>query len=173
MGDHNQLPPVVKNMAFSKFSNLNQSLFTRLISLGVPYVQLDKQGRARAEIASLYSWRYNSLGNLDHVQQSEEFQLANSGFANTFQLINVEAFEGRGESSPTAYFYQNVGEAEFAVALFQYMVLIGHAPERITILTTYNGQKALIQDILAQRCGEGTPLAGIRPASTESRSIGI
>ncbi|CAB9509258.1 Intron-binding protein aquarius [Seminavis robusta] len=168
MGDHKQLPPVVKNTAFSKFSNLDQSLFSRLIRLDVPYVQLDKQGRARAEIASLYSWRYKNLGDLDHVQQSKEFQLVNSGFAHTFQIINVEDFEGKGESSPTAYFYQNVGEAEYAVALFQYMVLIGHSPEKITILTTYNGQKALIQDILAQRCGEGTPLAGIRPGAVST-----
>jgi intron-binding protein aquarius len=163
MGDHNQLPPVVKNMAFSKFSNLDQSLFSRLIRFGVPYVELDKQGRARAEIASLYSWRYKNLGDLDHVQQSRQLQLANSGFVHTFQIIDVEDFEGRGESTPTAYFYQNLGEAEYAVALFQYMVLIGHRPETITILTTYNGQKALIMDILARRCGEGTPLAGIRP----------
>lgn len=168
MGDHNQLPPVVKNMSFSKFSNLDQSLFSRLIRLGVPYVQLDKQGRARAELASLYSWRYKNLGNLDHVQQSEKFQLANSGFAHSFQMINVEEFEGRGESTPTAYFYQNVGEAEYAVALFQYMVLIGHAPETITILTTYNGQKALIMDIISQRCGVGTPLAGVRPGSVST-----
>ena len=103
IGDHNQLPPVVKNMSFSKFSNLDQSMFTRLIRLGVPYIQLDRQGRARADIASLYryecsllcyfeihsfrnriadsvlcfacllpstdicSWRYDDLGNLDHV----------------------------------------------------------------------------------------------------------
>jgi intron-binding protein aquarius len=62
MGDHNQLPPVVKNASFSKFSNLDQSLFSRLIRLGVPYIQLDKQGRARAELARLY--RYVVFGSL-------------------------------------------------------------------------------------------------------------
>ena len=165
MGDHNQLPPVIKNMSFSKFSSLDQSMFTRLIRLGVPYTQLDKQGRARPEIASLYSWRYQNLGNLDHVTSSDKFQLANPGFVNTMQLVNVEDFEGKGETSPTAYFYQNFGEAEYAVALFQYMVLIGHSPRTISILTTYNGQKQLIEDIMSQRCGEGTPLAGIRPRS--------
>ena len=68
LGDHNQLPPVVKNASFSKFSNLDQSLFARLIRLGVPYVQLDKQGRARPEIMKLYryvfwiySWLYYRL----------------------------------------------------------------------------------------------------------------
>ena len=34
IGDHHQLPPVIKNMAFQKFSNMEQSLFTRLVRLG-------------------------------------------------------------------------------------------------------------------------------------------
>jgi intron-binding protein aquarius len=42
-------------------------------------------------------------------------------------------------------------------------VLIGYPPEKISILTTYNGQKDLIGDIVERRCGPGTPLAGIRP----------
>jgi intron-binding protein aquarius len=56
LGDHHQLPPVVKNAAFSRFSNLDQSLFTRLIKLGVPYIQLDKQGRARPDLMQLYRY---------------------------------------------------------------------------------------------------------------------
>ena len=163
LGDHNQLPPVVKNSAFSKFSNLDQSLFTRLIKLGVPYIQLDKQGRARPELMQLYAWRYNNLGNLGHVLSEDRFKLANPGFVHTKQLINVEDFEGSGESTPTPYYYQNLGEAEYVVALFQYMVLIGHSPDSISIITTYNGQKELILDVLSQRCGVGTPLEGIMP----------
>ncbi|EED91792.1 hypothetical protein THAPSDRAFT_262371, partial [Thalassiosira pseudonana CCMP1335] len=168
IGDHNQLPPVVKNVSFSKYSHYDQSLFARLIRLGVPSIELNKQGRARPEIAKLYSWRYDDLGDLEHVSSRKEFQRANAGLAQTFQLINVEDFEGRGESTPTAYFYQNVGEAEYAVALFQYMVLIGYPPEKISILTTYNGQKDLLLDILAQRCGAGTPLAGVTPGAVST-----
>ncbi|KAL3920403.1 MAG: hypothetical protein SGILL_003281 [Bacillariaceae sp.] len=163
LGDHNQLPPVVKNGSFSKYSNLDQSMFTRFIRLGVPFIQLDKQGRARPEILSLYNWRYNNLGSLDHVIKSKDFQLANPGFVRSFQAINVEDFDGKGETTPTPYYYQNVGEAEYVVALFQYMVLIGYSPDKISILTTYNGQKELINDIVSQRCGAGTPLQGIRP----------
>jgi intron-binding protein aquarius len=168
MGDHNQLPPVVKNMSFARYSNLDQSFFSRMIRLGAPYIQLNMQGRARPEIANLYSWRYRNLGNLEHVQTQQRFSVGNAGLAHTFQLINVEDFEGKGETSPTAYFYQNVGEAEYAVAIFQYMVLIGYLPQRISILATYNGQKALISDILSQRCGAGTPLAGIRPKTVST-----
>ena len=45
IGDHHQLPPVVKNMAFQKYSHLDQSLFTRFVRLGTPYTQLNAQAR--------------------------------------------------------------------------------------------------------------------------------
>ena len=51
IGDHHQLPPVVKNLAFQKYSRLDQSLFARFVRLGAPLVQLDRQGRARAAMA--------------------------------------------------------------------------------------------------------------------------
>jgi len=168
IGDHHQLPPVIKNMSFSKFSNLDQSMFSRLIRLGVPYIQLNRQGRARAEIAALYSWRYNDLGNLQSVLDQDAFKRANTGLAHNHQIINVEAFQGKGETAPTAHYYQNLGEAEYAVALFQYMVLIGYPPEKISILTTYNGQKDLLQDVISQRCGEGTPFWKIRPRAVST-----
>ena len=45
IGDHNQLPPVVKNMAIQKYSHFDQSLFTRFVRLGVPSTVLDAQGK--------------------------------------------------------------------------------------------------------------------------------
>lgn len=75
IGDHHQLPPVVKNMAFQKYSHLDQSLFTRFVRLGVPYIELDAQGRARPSLANLYNWRYRNLGNLPAVTNSEEYQV--------------------------------------------------------------------------------------------------
>jgi hypothetical protein len=209
---------VVKHLAFQKHAHLDQSLFTRFVRLGVPPVLLDKQGRARPEIAALYSWRYTSLvattaekevvmvptssapqstqkvkrshtgsvasiasaataestastmalmpppkglGNLPNVTSQPAYLTANAGFVHTFQLVDVPEFQGKGEFCPTPYFYQNLGEAEYVVAVFQYMRLIGYPAEKITILTTYNGQKHLIRDVIAQRCR--SPLFG-RPA---------
>ena len=168
IGDHHQLPPVIQNIAFAKYSSFDQSLLARLIRFGVPYIQLDQQGRCRPEIASLFNWRYKKLGNLDQVVTSSEYLTANAGLQHTVQIINVDDFEGKGETAPTPYFYQNVGEAEYVVAVFQYLVLIGHKPESISILTTYNGQKALIDDILKIRCGNGTPLVGVRPLAVST-----
>jgi hypothetical protein len=59
-----QLPPVIKNTAFQKYSKMDQSLFTRFVRLGVPYIELNAQGRARPQIAALYNWRYRALGNM-------------------------------------------------------------------------------------------------------------
>lgn len=166
IGDHHQLPPVVKHQAFQKFSKLEQSLFTRFVRLGVPTVQLDKQGRARKEIAALYSWRYKQLGNLqDVVVQQPQFQYANAGFEHTFQFIDVPDFQNKGEICPTAYFFQNLGEAEYVVAVYQYMRLLGYPAEKISIITTYNGQMHLIRDVLGQRCQN--PMFGM-PASVST-----
>lgn len=159
IGDHHQLPPVVKNMAFQKFSNMEQSLFTRLVRLGVPTVDLDAQGRARASLANLYNWRYKKLGSLPHVLERPEFRMANAGLLYEYQLIDVGDFNGVGESEPTPYYYQNLAEAEYVVATFMYMRMIGYQAEDISILTTYNGQKHLIRDVIKQRCGEN-PLIG-------------
>jgi intron-binding protein aquarius len=69
IGDHHQLPPVVQNMAFQKYSHLDQSLFARFVRLGTPYVELNAQGRARPSIAKLYNWRYGGLQDLPNVTQ--------------------------------------------------------------------------------------------------------
>ncbi|KAL7062085.1 hypothetical protein AAHC03_0438 [Spirometra sp. Aus1] len=159
IGDHNQLPPVVKNQAFSNFSNMSQSLFTRLVKLGVPTVQLDAQGRTRPSISQLYSWRYDSLTDIPHVITSQEYNLCNPGFQYEFQLVNVEDYKGIGESEPSPYFYQNLAEAEYVVATYMYMRILGYPAERISILTTYNGQKHLIRDVIEARCASN-PLLG-------------
>lgn len=159
IGDHHQLPPVIKNMAFQKFSNMEQSLFTRLVRLGVPTVDLDGQGRARSSICQLYKWRYKKLDDLHHIRERIEYRLANPGFVYDYQLINVEDFNGVGESEPNPYFYQNLAEAEYVVATFMYLRLLGYPAERISILTTYNGQKHLIRDVINSRCGDN-PLIG-------------
>lgn len=45
-------------------------------------------------------------GDLPHVQERPEFQRANAGFAYEYQLVDVQDFNGVGESEPNPYFYQ-------------------------------------------------------------------
>jgi intron-binding protein aquarius len=159
-GDHFQNSPVIQNLAFRQYANLEQSLFSRLVRLGVPTINLDQQGRARPSIAALYAWRYKNLGNLPVVSTSQEFITANAGFKYDYQFIEVPDYKGKGESEPTPHFIQNLGEAEYAVAIYQYMRLLGYPAEKISILATYAGQRALIKDVLAHRCAKN-PIFGL------------
>ena len=152
VGDHLQNSPVIQNLAFRQYANLEQSLFLRLVRLGVPTILLDQQGRARPSIAELYKWRYPHLTNLPLVTTAPEFVTANAGFRHDYQFIDVPDYKGKGETEPSSHFIQNLGEAEYAVALYQYMRLLGYPAEKISILTTYAGQRALIRDVLSHRC---------------------
>ncbi|KAF9438957.1 hypothetical protein BGZ76_002620 [Entomortierella beljakovae] len=163
IGDHNQLPPVVKNTAFQQYGNMEQSMFTRFVRLGVPTIELDRQGRTRSSMAELYKWRYKNLGDLPNILERPEYEFANPGFLHDYQFINVNNYKGHGETAPRPHFIQNLGEAEYVVAVYQYMRLLGYPAEKISILTTYNGQKDLIRDVLNQRCS-WNPVFG-KPAS--------
>ena len=67
-----------------------------------------------------------------------------------------------GESEPVPFFYQNLGEAEYLVSLYCFMRLLGYPAAKISVLTTYNGQKALLRDVFERRCANN-PLYG-RPS---------
>ncbi len=82
------------------------------------------------------------------------------------QFVDVGDFMGKGEQEPRPYFFQNLGEAEYVVATFMYMRLLGYRADQIVILTSYNGQKALIKDVVAAKCA-WHPLIG-SPKSVET-----
>lgn len=155
-GDHLQNSPIIQNLAFRQYANLEQSLFLRLVRLGVPVINLDQQGRARPSIAELYRWRYPRLGDLSNVLTGSEYKQANSGFRYDYQFINVPDYKGAGEMQPSPHFIQNLGEAEYAVAMYQYMRLLGYPASKISILATYAGQRALIRDVLGHRCARNS-----------------
>ena len=152
VGDHLQNSPIIQNLALRQYANFEQSLFLRLVRLGVPTIHLDQQGRCRPSIAQLFSWRYNDLGNLPHLSSQPEFARANAGFRYDYQFIDVPDYQGQGEREPTPHFIQNLGEAEYGVALFQYMRLLGYPARSISVLATYAGQRALIRDVFEHRC---------------------
>jgi len=153
-GDHLQNCPIIHNLAFRQFANLEQSLFLRLVRLGVPTINLDHQGRARPSISELYKWRYPNLKNLPNVLSEPEYLRANAGFKYDYQFIGVPDYKGAGESQPSPHYFQNLGEAEYAVAIYQYMRLLGYPASKISILTTYAGQRALIREVLVHRCAK-------------------
>jgi len=52
----------------------------------------------------------------------QAFTRANPGFVYDYQLVDVpDGPDGRGESEPVPHFFQNLGEAEYLVSVYQYM----------------------------------------------------
>ncbi|KAK9470806.1 P-loop containing nucleoside triphosphate hydrolase protein [Dipodascopsis tothii] len=151
LGDHVQNTPAVARAVFAKGAHMDQSLFGRLLRLGVPATTLDAQGQARPAIADVYSWRYAGLANLPPVE-ADEFAQANAGLRHELQFVNVDDYNGGGEAEPSPGFFQNLGEAEYVVALYMYMRLLGYPAETITLLAAYAGQRVLIENVLAERC---------------------
>ncbi|MEN2499614.1 MAG: hypothetical protein MHMPM18_003813 [Marteilia pararefringens] len=160
IGDHKQLPPIVQSHYLSENCNAQQSLLARLVDVGTKYLQLNKQGRCRPELAQLFSWNYADLGNMPHTENNHEFIRANPGFLNIMQFIDVQDFNGAGETQPHPFFYQNLGEAEYLVAVYSFMRCIGYPADKIAVLTTYNGQKSLLSDIFSYRCASN-PFLGM------------
>lgn len=139
---------------------MDQSLFARFVRLGVPTVMLDAQGRSRPSLARLFNWRYQGLRDLPQVVEQDEFQKANAGLRYEYQLIDVADFHERGEHEPSPHFYQNLGEAEFVCATYQYMRLLGYPAHSISVITSYNGQKHLLRDVFRRRCADH-PMFGL------------
>eukprot|EP01135_Chromosphaera_perkinsii_P000984 Nk52_evm10s155 gene=Nk52_evmTU10s155 len=160
LGDHNQLPPIIKNPTFQKYSNMEQSFFARMVRLGTPVILLDKQGRCRTKIADLFRWRYPSLGDLPHISESVPYRKKNPGFQFDYQLLDVNPPLSQGEREPFPHVFQNSDEADFIVETYKFMRLSGYPSSKITVLTTYNGQKDLLQERFNQKCS-GSPLYGM------------
>ncbi|KAI9223913.1 hypothetical protein BC828DRAFT_374759 [Blastocladiella britannica] len=165
IGDPHQLPPVVQNPVLH---GVAQSLYVRLLRLGVPAVQLDVQGRSRKSLCALYSHVYPGLGHLPAVDALDAY--ANPGLVHDYQFIEVGG--GHGETVPVPGYIQNLAEAEYVVATFQYLRLLGYPSERITILTTYRGQKDLISEVLSKRCAWDPTLIGTVTVATVDRYQG-
>lgn len=110
-------------------------------------------GRSRPSLRELFGWRYTrpQLHDLPAVTAEQPFRVANAGFAYEYQFVDVQDYEGQGETCPAPHFYQNRGEAELAVAMFMYMRLLAYPTAKIAILTTYNGQRALLKETIRKR----------------------
>ena len=76
----------------------------------------------------------------------------NPGFLSIWQCVDVPQYQGVGQQEPIPGVFNNLGEAEYIVAVYQYMRVLGYNSQSISIVTPHNGQKHLIMDVLRTRC---------------------
>ena len=173
--------------SFSRFTSsalytgakLNLSMYERLASssssssassgaVGVHDLVLHQ--RSRTQISALYQWRYGSSMSSSLGSNYASKKGANAGMMYTTQFVDVQKSE---ELACPLGEYQNVMEAEYIVHVYQYLRLLGHAPHKITILTTYDEQVHLIRDIMNLRCVDSTHFGKPKDITTIDQYNGL
>lgn len=137
----NWLLPMINNaylrriVILGDFSRSNKS---RWRYLSVPPHKLRKVS-VREEFLQYYNDKYNN-----ELVSAYSGVAANGGFKETHQIIPVDM-----ESNESV----SVNEAEYSVALYQYMRLLGYPAHKISIIAMTAYQKVLIEEILSIKCG--------------------
>ncbi|KAH9488054.1 NFX1-type zinc finger-containing protein 1 [Bulinus truncatus] len=141
IGDHQQLRPNPTVYELAKNYGLEISLFERLINNQVPHVLLKEQHRMRPEISRIMRHIYKDLQDHPDVKRYEDIR----GVSKNIFFISHDEREMKVEDSRSK---ANEHEAEYLVALCNYLLLQGYQPSQITILATYTGQVFAIKKIM-------------------------
>ncbi|KAF2714355.1 hypothetical protein K504DRAFT_366188 [Pleomassaria siparia CBS 279.74] len=143
VGDHQQLRPHCQVRKFEDAPfNFNLSLFERMVYNDVEIDCLSRQRRMIPEVRRLLEPIYGKALK-DHssvMDVSNRPPVEGMGGCNSF-FFTHESRESR-DSNMSAF---NEQEADMIVGFFDYLVLNGVDPSKITVLTFYHGQRKAIQ----------------------------
>ncbi len=144
IGDHIQLRPSPNVYTLAKNFNLDVSLFERLIKNDMPSVQLCVQHRSIPIISSLTHHFYDiQIENHSSVLDRR----AITGVVQRLYFINHDNFEENVQDGASK---RNSYECQYVLQLADYLINQGYEKSEITILTTYMGQRQLIQKTINQ-----------------------
>lgn len=105
-------------------TGVGQSVFERFVRMGVETCVLENGVRGESEfLAGLYKGCKDADTDMTRARVDDDGVVA--GFSFDAQFINVPTFMGMNEHSPKPNTFQNLGEAEYIVAVFMYMRLVG------------------------------------------------
>lgn len=139
IGDHVQLRPSPNVYTLAKHFNLDVSLFERLIKNRMPSVQLCEQHRSIPIISSLTHHFYDiPIRNHESVLNHPSIK----GVSHPLYFIYHQNFE---ENIADGSSKRNPYESDYVIQLADYLINQGYEKSDITILTTYMGQRQLIQ----------------------------
>jgi regulator of nonsense transcripts 1 len=139
-GDHMQLGPTVMSKDAAR-CGLNQSLFLRMVKLGMAPLRLEVQYRMHPEL-SLFS----SDTFYDGVLQNGVSSMDRHDFALDFPWPSLDKplffwhVVGKEEISPSGTSFYNRDEADLVGALVQGFHKAGLASNKLGIITPYKGQ---------------------------------
>ncbi|KAI9882561.1 MAG: hypothetical protein M1823_005696 [Watsoniomyces obsoletus] len=142
VGDHQQLRAHCANKALQGNPfHLDVSMFERLIINNVEFSQLQCQRRMIPEIRMNLRRIYPDM--TDHQSVLSRPSVPGMGDVKSFFFSHVWP-ESRDQQSSCC----NRQEAVMVLGFFNYLIYNGVQPERITVLTFYNGQRRIILNTL-------------------------
>eukprot|EP00768_Dysnectes_brevis_P005704 gnl/Dysnectes_brevis/4232_a5601_342.p1 GENE.gnl/Dysnectes_brevis/4232_a5601_342~~gnl/Dysnectes_brevis/4232_a5601_342.p1 ORF type:complete len:881 (+),score=408.29 gnl/Dysnectes_brevis/4232_a5601_342:57-2699(+) len=169
VGDHMQLGPVIMCKPAAN-AGLNQSLFQRLVKLGLPPVRLEVQYRMHPALSRFPSDAFYS-GQLQNGVSAAERRLAvpfpwAGDVDRPIMFIHCGGFE---EISSSGTSYLNRAEAAMVCDVLGTFVEGGLNATQVGVITPYEGQRAFVVSHM-QRSGKLTPtqLEAVEVASVDS-----
>lgn len=144
IGDHVQLRPSPNVYTLAKNFNLDVSLFERLIKNDMPSIQLCVQHRSIPIISNLTHHFYD-IPILNHSSVLNRRSII--GVTHPLYFIYHNHFE---ENVADGASKRNTYECNYVLQLASYLLNQGYDKSQITILTTYMGQRQLIQRTINQ-----------------------
>ena len=165
IGDHKQLRPKATVYELAQKYNLEVSLFERMVINSMDCKRLSIQHRMRPEIAALtkriYDHEITDHGSVCHFPDI-------SGVCHNLFFIDHTQMETRIEFLQS---YSNDHEADFTVALCNYLLLQGYERKKITVLTMYTGQLLLLQEKMPKRKFDGVKVCAVDNFQGEENDI--
>ena len=166
IGDHKQLRPKANCYLLEKKYKLCVSMFERLASNGFPFVTLEVQHRMRPDIASLICPSiYDRLLNHESVEEYESIKGVGQNLFFIDHYSPEKMYHDRDNS------HANIHEAEFMVALCNYLLKQGYHSTQITILTMYRGQLLELRKRMKRQDYNGVRVAAVDDFQGEENDI--
>ena len=165
IADHKQLRPKATVYELAQKYNLEVSLFERMVMNSMDWKRLSIQHRMRPEIAALTKRIYDHE-IFDHESVCRFPDI--SGV--THNVFFIEHCQPE-KSEDGLKSYANQHEAEFLVALCNYLLLQGYKKVQITILTMYTGQLLRLQEKMPKRKFEGVKVCAVDNFQGEENDI--
>jgi helicase required for RNAi-mediated heterochromatin assembly 1 len=141
VGDHKQLAPQcdIQRLGDPPY-NLNVSLFQRMVNLDMSFVMLKHQRRMKPELRRLLNPFYPELVDHPSVESiNHRPDVPGMGGRNSWFFHH-----NWPESMNSQFSKFNEQEADMITGFFAYLVSNGTAPESITVLTFYKGQRKVL-----------------------------
>jgi len=155
VGDHCQLGPVVMCKAAAK-AGLTQSMFERLVLIGIRPIRLQVQYRMHPALSEFPSNMFYEGSLQNGVTKMERKLQSICGFAGKEDFpwpvpdkpLFFYSISGMEEISASGTSYLNRTEASYVEKIVTHFFKMGVTPSQIGVITPYDGQKKYVSEYM-------------------------